>query len=69
VSDLPSQIQAAFDHLRKPLPANPDGKDWARRVVARYQRNESTAAATLKLACDALHIPCPPPKENPHGRR
>ena len=45
---------ARKEHLKKPKEQSPDGLDWARRIVAKSERGETVASATLQLAREAL---------------
>lgn len=46
---------AKLGHLRKgPSPRSIDGRDWARRIIARHEDGERILPYTLKCARDAL---------------
>lgn len=54
MSLLHPRIQAAIAHVMRPKEQSPDGLDWARRIVAKYERGETVASATLQMAREAL---------------
>jgi hypothetical protein len=54
MSLLHPRIQAAIAHVMRPKEQSPDGLDWARRIMAKYQRGEKVSSATLLMAREAL---------------
>lgn len=44
---------------------NGDGKDWARKIVARHQAGEKTSSFALRSACEVLLQPVPKPIYRP----
>ena len=54
MSLLHPRIQAAIAHVLRPKEQSADGLDWARRIMAKHQRGEKVASATLQMAREAL---------------